>query len=86
MTHGPSGSGMPDREEETGPVEIEEQNTSTGAAVEQSAIPETTPGEEATTDSLFGNYNNPSNQPLRRSARSPNAKPRELYPGSVKYV
>ena len=77
---------MPDREEETGPIETEEQSTSAGAAAEQSAIPETTPGDDTQTNSVFGNYDNPSNQPLRRSTRIPNAKPRELYPGSIKYV
>ena len=85
-TPGPSGSGMPDQEEDTGPLEAQEQDTSTGAAAEQSVIPENTPGDDTQTDSVFGNYNNPSNQPLRRSTRIPNAKPRELYPGSVKYV
>ena len=83
---------MPDRQEGTSPVELEELDSSAGTAAEQTAaeqtaIPETTTGEETTIDSQFGgNYNNPSNQPLRRSARIPNAKPRELYPGSLKYV
>ena len=64
----------------------------TGTREEQSVDQEEAPviPEDGTqTDSLFGNYynnDNSSNQPLRRSARIPNAKPRELYPGSVKYV
>ena len=70
---------------------VPEQETPISTQNEQSVEPEETPEvpEDGTlTDSVFGNYNNTnsSNQPLRRSARIPNAKPRELYPGSVKYV
>ena len=89
---GPSEPAIPDRQEEISPVQLEELDSSAGIiteppAVEQTAAPETTTGEEATIDSQFGgNYNNHSNQPLRRSTRIPNAKPRELYPGSIKYV
>ena len=89
-TPGPSGSGLPDQEENTGPPEAQEPDAQTGAATEQSDVPEDTPGDGTQTDSVFSNYNNNNNnssdQPLRRSARIPNAKPRELYPGSVKYV
>ena len=66
----------------------------TGMREEQSVDQEEAPvipKEGTQTGSLYGNHynhnnNNQFNQPLRRSARIPNAKPRELYPGSVKYV
>ena len=56
-------------------------------AVDRENLPVT--GEGATNNTLGNNINNNNNnvtQPLRRSSRIPNARPRELYPGSVRYV
>ena len=87
-TPGPSGSGLLDQEENTGPPAAPEPEAQINVSTEQSAVPEEIPEDGTLTDSVFGNYNNnnSSNQPLRRSAGIPNAKPRESYPGSVKYV
>ena len=91
---GPSGSALLDNEEEMNVSAVPEQETPINIETqnEQSVEPEEAPEkpEDGTqTYSGFGNFynnDNSSNQPLRRSARIPNAKPRELYPGSVKYV
>ena len=89
---GPSEPVIPDHQEEASPAPLEELDSPAGIVIEpttetQIAEPENNTAEENTADSQFGgNYNNHINQPLRRSARIPNARPRELYPGSVKYV
>ena len=56
-------------------------------AVDREALPVT--GEDNSNNVLGNNVNNNNNyitQPLRRSNRIPNTRPRELYPGSVRYV
>ena len=72
------------------PTPLEELNSPVNPEAEtpvETAEPENNAAEENPADNQFGgNYNNHTNQPLRRSARIPNARPRELYPGSVKYV
>ena len=42
--------------------------------------------EDGTQEAPDNTLGNTTTLPLRRSARKPNAKPRELYPGSVRYV
>ena len=56
-------------------------------AVDRENLPVT--GEEVPNNTIgnsIDNINNHATQPLRRSNRIPNSRPRELYPGSVRYV
>ena len=56
-------------------------------AVDRENLPVT--GENVPNNTLGNNINNNNNhvnQPLRTSNRIPNNRPRDLYPGSVRYV